>query len=155
MMKEAHLHWVVVVYSGIANVNSSQAEELLDLICFHSVVPQHLPRHSSEGPMCVRHQPAAEFFPPRLSWPRVTCKRERKRPSHRSLLENRGTYQGRVRLLQPRPQNQLQSTISCKLVVSASHGQWPILPQSLYDCIFLDVCLAVYYHRRVSGKRDP
>lgn len=72
-----YLHRVVVVYAGIANINTRQAEELLHFICAHSVVPEQFPAHTSQRPMSVRHQPAAELLPPRLDRPWVTCKHER------------------------------------------------------------------------------
>lgn len=70
------LHWIVVVYAGIANINARQAKELLNFVCSHSVVPEQFPAHTSQRPMSVRHQPAAELLPPRLDRPWVTCKHE-------------------------------------------------------------------------------
>lgn len=71
---EIYLHRVVIVYAGIANINTCQAQEFLNLICFQSVVPQHLPTHPPESPVRVRHQPPPEFLPSWLDRPRITCK---------------------------------------------------------------------------------
>lgn len=70
------LHWVVVVYASIADINTCKADELLNFVCSHSVVPEQLPAHASQRPMSVRHQPAAELLPPWFDRPWVTCKRE-------------------------------------------------------------------------------
>lgn len=80
-----YLHRVVIVYAGVANINACQAEELLNLICFHPVIPQHLPTHTSECSVRVRHKPAAEFFPTWLDGPWVAYK-------HEYVRINRHTY---------------------------------------------------------------
>lgn len=73
---EIDLHWVIVVNAGIANIDTCQAKKLLNLVCLHSVIPQHLPAHPAESSVRVRHQPAAEFLPSWLDRPRISCKRE-------------------------------------------------------------------------------
>lgn len=73
---EIYLHWIVIVNTGVANINTCQAEELLNLICFHAVIPEHLPTHTSESSMRVRHKPAAQFFPTWLDRPWVAYKNE-------------------------------------------------------------------------------
>lgn len=109
-----YLHWIVIVYAGIANINTCQTEQLFNFVCFHSVVPQHLPAHPSERSMRIRHQPAAEFFPTWLDRPWVTCKNKLVRIIWQIYrIENCWAYQDRARLLQRHPRNRRLSTIAC------------------------------------------